>query len=256
MPLIKSASKEAFSSNVAAERHAGKPLAQSLAIAYAIKRRYKADGGTIDGGRRGSGEYIGSVIGITPGRGDKVNTRVPSGSHIIPADIVSGLGQGNSLAGLALLEKMFPAGGPPKKAAGGSLASPPWYVRSEAKNLSRIVPPHLPTATPSVHPLGLPKATPGSSGPLGMKSPLRIAKPNFPRLPSIRPPKISLAKGGEPKGVDVALSDGEFAISPDWVRHVGDGDQEAGHRAIDKWILKERSDLIRKLGRLPPPNRD
>ena len=38
MPLIKGKSKEAFSHNVKAELAAGKPLKQSLAIAYATKR--------------------------------------------------------------------------------------------------------------------------------------------------------------------------------------------------------------------------
>lgn len=38
MPLVKSTSKKAFSKNVKAELAAGKPLKQSLAIAYAMKR--------------------------------------------------------------------------------------------------------------------------------------------------------------------------------------------------------------------------
>jgi hypothetical protein len=38
MPLVKSASKEAFRKNVKAEVKAGKPVKQSVAIAYAVKR--------------------------------------------------------------------------------------------------------------------------------------------------------------------------------------------------------------------------
>jgi len=38
MPLKKSPSKEAFKSNVKAEIKAGKPVKQSVAIAYAVKR--------------------------------------------------------------------------------------------------------------------------------------------------------------------------------------------------------------------------
>ena len=41
MPLVKSKSKEAFSANVAKERHAGKPLPQALAIAYSVQRKAK-----------------------------------------------------------------------------------------------------------------------------------------------------------------------------------------------------------------------
>jgi hypothetical protein len=45
MPLFKSKSKKAFSHNVAAEMDAGKPQNQSLAVAYAMKRKAKAYGG-------------------------------------------------------------------------------------------------------------------------------------------------------------------------------------------------------------------
>ena len=38
MPLVKSASKEAFRKNVKAEMAAGKPQKQSLAIAYSTQR--------------------------------------------------------------------------------------------------------------------------------------------------------------------------------------------------------------------------
>ena len=38
MPLIKSTSKKAFGKNIGAERKAGKPEKQAVAIAYAEKR--------------------------------------------------------------------------------------------------------------------------------------------------------------------------------------------------------------------------
>lgn len=38
MPLVKSASKEAFRKNVKAEVQAGKPQKQALAVAYSVKR--------------------------------------------------------------------------------------------------------------------------------------------------------------------------------------------------------------------------
>ena len=43
MPLIKSTSKEAFGKNIAAERAAGKPEKQAVAIAYAEKREAGKD---------------------------------------------------------------------------------------------------------------------------------------------------------------------------------------------------------------------
>lgn len=42
MPLKKSSSKKAFSSNVKAEIEAGKPQKQAVAIAYSVKRKAKS----------------------------------------------------------------------------------------------------------------------------------------------------------------------------------------------------------------------
>lgn len=46
MPLVKSASKQAFRKNIAAEVKAGKPVKQALAIAYATKRAAARPTGT------------------------------------------------------------------------------------------------------------------------------------------------------------------------------------------------------------------
>lgn len=53
----------------------------------------------------------GPVKGASPGRLDDVDTSVPPGSYVIPADVVSALGDGNSDAGHAILDKMFPPAG-------------------------------------------------------------------------------------------------------------------------------------------------
>jgi hypothetical protein len=45
MPLIKSKSPEAFKKNIKAEIKAGKPVKQSVAIAYAVKRAAKKSKG-------------------------------------------------------------------------------------------------------------------------------------------------------------------------------------------------------------------
>lgn len=39
MPLVKSASKGAFRKNIKAELAAGRPLKQSVAVAYSVKRK-------------------------------------------------------------------------------------------------------------------------------------------------------------------------------------------------------------------------
>lgn len=45
MPLVKSASKEAFRKNIKAEMAAKKPQKQAVAIAYAVKRKAAAKKG-------------------------------------------------------------------------------------------------------------------------------------------------------------------------------------------------------------------
>lgn len=52
----------------------------------------------------------GPILSAVPGRTDAHKTHVPSGSYVIPADIVSGRGQGNTIAGAANLQKLFKMG--------------------------------------------------------------------------------------------------------------------------------------------------
>ena len=60
----------------------------------------------------------GPVLSAVSGRTDAHKTAVPSGSYVIPADIVSGRGQGNTLAGMNVLQRMFKMG-PYGTGAGG-----------------------------------------------------------------------------------------------------------------------------------------
>lgn len=139
MPLIKSSSKEAFSKNVSAERHAGRPIKQALAIAFDVKRRAKrAMGGGVGSrtvNRAMSGAtHAGPILSTVGGRTDHLPMAVRAGSYVLPADHVSSLGQGNTANGLTVLNDMFTKGpygisaskitggsGPPrgKRAAGG-----------------------------------------------------------------------------------------------------------------------------------------
>ena len=53
--------------------------------------------------------HVGPILSPVPGRTDKIPMDVESGSYVIPADIVSGLGEGNTLAGLNKLATVFKA---------------------------------------------------------------------------------------------------------------------------------------------------
>jgi hypothetical protein len=75
----------------------------------ALARRY-ADGGAIGGG-------TGLLQSDVPGRTDHLPLSVEADSYIFPADIVSALGEGNTLAGAKVLDSWFGEGGPQNPAA-------------------------------------------------------------------------------------------------------------------------------------------
>lgn len=54
-----------------------------------------------------SGGFINSSV---PGRTDRIPTSVMADSYVIPADIVAGLGQGNSLSGAHIMDMVLKTG--------------------------------------------------------------------------------------------------------------------------------------------------
>lgn len=62
----------------------------------------------------------GGLLSAVPGRTDMLEISVPSGAYVLPADIVSALGEGNTLAGTQILEEMFP----PVSPGEGEIAPP------------------------------------------------------------------------------------------------------------------------------------
>ena len=236
MPLIKSGSKAAISKNISEMVSAGHPQKQAVAAALNTARKArKAGGGPIgmppgikmpgqsgDQSKGRGGPTItppstahvpwrvkatppasttipapkvapGALVGPTMGRADAISTKVPNGSHILPADTVSAIGQGNSMAGFHRLGTAFP---------------------------------HSAGSHPAGHPFGAKGRGAGS-----------------------------FAKGGKTDMVDVKLSDGEFRISPEDVAAIGGGDRERGHNILDAFIMHVRDKHIKKLAKLPGPEK-
>ena len=116
MPLIKSGSREAIGTNIKEMEAAGHPRKQAIAAALSTARRYgKAAGGAADESfvRRGASIKLGRegmLNSSIPGRTDKLPMNVKAGSYVLPADIPSALGQGNTMAGGEILKKMFNSG--------------------------------------------------------------------------------------------------------------------------------------------------
>jgi hypothetical protein len=85
-----------------------------------LNREYKgpemrAEGGAVDRAMRlahkkASPCHTGIIHMAVGGRTDHIPMNVLSNSYVLPADIVSGLGEGNTLAGSKILDQMFKMG--------------------------------------------------------------------------------------------------------------------------------------------------
>ena len=110
------------------------PTDQAMKIAYDLKRAKRAMGG---------GVHTGPIHSAVGGRTDHLAMNVPSGAYVIPADIVSGLGEGNTMTGQKILQRMFPEaaarGGKavPIMAAGGEHVISPDAIVRKYGNLDR-----------------------------------------------------------------------------------------------------------------------
>jgi len=84
-------------------------IAKALRIAQ--KPICRADGGPASAAdtRVSDGVYFGHGLLKSSGSGrtDTLPINVPSGAYVLPADIVSGLGQGNTFAGGKILDRIF-----------------------------------------------------------------------------------------------------------------------------------------------------
>jgi hypothetical protein len=117
VPLSPGSSRKVISENVREMRHAGHPEAQSVAAALNEARKTRAEGGNAPQQARPVQSYhqhaphmklhTGPIHSAVAGRTDHLPTHVPSGSYVLPAHHVSGLGESNTLAGFKVIQRMF-----------------------------------------------------------------------------------------------------------------------------------------------------
>jgi hypothetical protein len=141
--------------------------------------------------------HTGPIFSAVAGRTDHLPMHVPSGSYVLPADIVSHYGEGNTSAGFKALRRLF--GGVPYNGQGAPYGA--------------------------------------EGGPYGATMPEK-------------------ARGGSVAGVPIVAAGGEYVLSPDQVKQIGEGDLDLGHRVLDEFVKRSRAELVKTLSNLPGPKKD
>lgn len=198
--------------------------AGGLAAAYRMKREGRADGGFAPWFVRNEARsltHTGPVPSIVPGRTDRHNVSVPAGSYVLPADHVSSLGQGNTQAGYAILNRMFSGGPYGSKALGIKHGSGPPHARMYATHMQK--------------PFGSDEGG-GRGEEHGSPTPVVIAGGEY-----VIPPHVVEAIG-QPI-YEQAIREGEKTKGP----------MDEGHQALDAWVEAHREKHIKTLRKLPPP---
>ena len=116
MPLKAGKSEEIKSSNIAEMIRAGHPRDQAIAAAMSTARATKAEGGHLFQPHIHKPKvhkpkhlkmHTGAIHSGVAGRTDHLPMHVPSGAYVIPADIISGMGEGNTVAGFKVAKSIF-----------------------------------------------------------------------------------------------------------------------------------------------------
>jgi hypothetical protein len=187
---------------------------------------------------------IGAINTDTPGRTDDHPTHVPPGSYVMPADIVSSLGQGNTGAGQQILARIFL----PLQAQSGEqtemMAQAAPYGATGAPFGAQV--PHLPSKAKGPPRIALRPQTPGQP-----QTMIQARGGVVPGEPGSQ--FLDRVSGRVKPGTPINISGGEFVVPPEEVERRGRGDIDRGHEILDAWVNHLRAEHIKTLKKLPGP---
>lgn len=166
----------------------------------------------------------GFISGNTPGRADAKPVSVASGTYVVPADVVSGLGEGNTLAGAGLIDRMF--------------STEPFGIKSPPRGRGHTIPraPSLPREEQPYAKGGGVEEKAGGQGDDG-NVPIYISDGEF----AIPPDNV--AHHPHLGGLDPRDRDAKHYQQA--LNH--------GHDVLDAWVKKKREEHKRHLAKLPGP---
>lgn len=223
MPLIQGSSEKTKSTNIAEMINSGHPRDQAIAAAMSVARKVRAhkfDGGGLDVKIPLARPrlHTGPIHSAVAGRTDHLPMHVPHGAYVLPADIVSGMGQGNTMAGFKVAKQL------------PSIFSASFYGQEKAGAGAPYGATGLPYHGPSP-----PKAAGGGLGSNG------------------GPP---LDDDEDAEGVPIVAAGGEHVYHPREVRQLGGGDLDKGHKILDAFVTSYRDHLRSTLKALPGPSKN
>lgn len=175
-----------------------------------------ARGGTTTTTQEGGHIHSGPIRAAVAGRTDHLPIHVPAGAYVIPADIISGMGEGNTDAGFKVAKNIFSApmyAGGPKTQPYGGMKTP--YGENPKQSYGQPL--------NEVYGMPMPKKAKG---------------------------------GSSEEAAPIVAAGGEYVIHPDDVAWIGGGDMDAGHRELDRFVKMYRKHLIQTLKKLPGPKKD
>lgn len=211
--------------------------------------------------------HVGIIHMAVGGRTDHLPMNVYANSYVIPADVVSGLGEGNTLAGGKVIDHMF-SGDSLRKMVNKTVKSP--LKRALGGDATSDYDAFRKAALPGIT---MPKNIdfPGidlSGGMFGSKmTPIHGSSTNFGPTPyqyrwtPDQKSQVKAAHGGmindrQMHPVEIIAAGGEYVIPPEVVRALGHGDAESGHKWLDNFVKSTRAHTIKTMQNLPGPKKD